>query len=34
VIILNGKGVNPAINNIIIPERIPVSLANFSLKIF
>ena len=34
VIILNGKGVNPAINKIIIPEKSPVSLANFSLNIF
>ena len=34
VIILNGNGVKPAINNIIIPERSPVSEANFSLNTF
>ena len=32
VIILNGKGVNPAINNSTIPEKIPFFEDSFSLS--
>ena len=34
VIILNGRGVKPAINSIKVPDKRPASEDNYSLKIF